>query len=71
MKTPRGYHDGTRLKVSVAFDPELFRAICRRCKDTNKSFNFIVNDLIKCGILCVEESERDEYMESASIATPH
>jgi hypothetical protein len=60
MKTPRGYKDGTRLKVSVAFEPNVLRAICRRCRSTNKPFNFVVNDLIKCGLLDVEESERDE-----------
>jgi hypothetical protein len=60
MKTPRGFKYGTRLKASVAFDTELFKAICKRCKNTNQSFSVVVNDLIKCGLLDIEESERDE-----------
>jgi hypothetical protein len=60
MKTPQGFKDGPRLKISIALDPELFKAICKRCKATEKSFSSVANDLIKCGLLDIEESERDE-----------
>ena len=62
IKSPLGrkIQNGEYTKIAVSFRTDLFRKLCRRCEESDKMFSFVVNDLVRCGLLCVEESERDE-----------
>jgi hypothetical protein len=56
---PRGVlTKGGMVKLSVVFDPVVFKKIKKRSR--NKGFSATVNDLLKCGLLDIEESEMDD-----------
>ena len=65
VKLPKGYKDGQVVKIAVGLDPELFERVCGRAKDTNISFSQTVRDLLKCGLLCIEESIADDEPKAA------
>jgi hypothetical protein len=52
--------DGKGIKIAVKFKPELFERINKRATKQRKNFSEIVNDAVSCGLLDLEESERDE-----------
>jgi hypothetical protein len=61
MKYPVGYHAGyQKLKIAVVFPEQLFRDVVKMAKAEKKSFNDMVVDLVKCGKLDLEESDRHE-----------
>jgi hypothetical protein len=59
-RPPKGHHDGSGIKLAVKFTPKLFKRINERATKHNKNFSEIVNETCECGLLCLEESERDE-----------
>jgi hypothetical protein len=54
----REYHGG--LKIAVRFERETFKRIRKRAEKENKSFSAMVEDTVKCGLLCLEENDREE-----------
>ena len=68
IKSPLGRRIGNHTKVAVSFETDLFRKLCRRCEESDKMFSFVVNDLVRCGLLCVEESENDDLKSSEPVA---
>ena len=57
---PKGVKDGTGIKIAVKLEPDVFERIKSRAIDHKKEFSDIVNDVCRCGLLDLEESERDE-----------
>ena len=51
---------GDQLRIAVNFPKELFHAVIEIAKKENKSFNDMVIDLVKCGKLDLEESDKYE-----------
>jgi hypothetical protein len=63
MKYPVGYYAGhKKLKIAVTFPEELFRDVVKMAKGEKKTFNDMVIDLVKCGKLCLEESDKHELV---------
>ena len=60
IKYPKGYPSGSNTKIAVGFPTELFKAIVEMAKQENKTFNTMVVELVKCGKLDLEESDRLE-----------
>lgn len=61
IKYPVGYPiDKSHLRIAVTFQKELFHDIITMAKKENKTFNEMVIDLVKCGKLDLEESDRHE-----------
>jgi hypothetical protein len=55
------------IKLSVTFDPVVFNKLKKRSR--NSKFSDTVNDLLKCGLLCIEESERDDELPAMEVLT--
>lgn len=60
IKYPTGYPTAGRTKIAVSFPSILFLDIIEMAKKEKKSFNDMVIDLIKCGKLDLEESDKHE-----------
>ena len=60
MKYPVGYPVGDQLRIAVNFPKELFHGVIEMAKKENKSFNDMAIDLVKCGKLDLEESDKYE-----------
>ena len=61
IKYPVGMPSGFgKLKIAVNFPEQLFRDIIKMAKAEKKTFNDMVVDLVKCGKLDLEESDRHE-----------
>lgn len=58
MKYPVGLdkNDGSK-QIAVRFPPLLFEQLIKIAKKEQKDFNATVVDLVKCGKLCIEESD--------------
>lgn len=58
MKYPIGLdkNDGSK-QIAVRFPPLLFEQLIKIAKKEQKDFNATVVDLVKCGKLCIEESD--------------
>jgi len=63
MKYPKGFAEvpGSR-KIAVRFPEALFRDIIAKAKAERpqKGFNEMVVSLVKCGKLCLDESDKHE-----------
>ena len=60
MKQPKGVACNGDAKIAVRLPAELFRKLVRRGEKQGTGFSDTVADVLKCGFLCIEESERDE-----------
>jgi hypothetical protein len=60
MKLPEGQRCGSRIKIAVKLDVETFQRLKARAKRDGRMFSEVVNDCCKCGLLDLEDSERDE-----------
>jgi hypothetical protein len=69
VKLPIGMVVYNGIKLSVKFEPEIFQQLKDRAAKENKLFSDIVNDVLKCGLLDLEDSERDEplYQQESSL----
>jgi hypothetical protein len=66
-KTPTGVKTGGMIKIAVKLKPELFERIKQRAIKLNKHFYVILGDAAACGLLDIEESERDEAEANMSL----
>jgi hypothetical protein len=57
---PRGQRIHGGVKIAVKFHPMIFEELCRRAKKDNKSFSATVEDVVKCGLLCLMENDYEE-----------
>ena len=64
IKYPTGIdkNDGSK-QIAVRFPPLLFDQIIKMAKKEEKPFNAVVVDLVKCGKLCIDESDALEPMQ--------
>jgi hypothetical protein len=64
MKYPIGLkkHDG-RKQIAIRFPAPLFDQVIKMAKIEQKNFNAMVMDLIKCGKLCLDESDAMELKD--------
>jgi hypothetical protein len=65
MKYPTGYkypsgHKPGYTKIAISLSDSMFRKLLAHAKKENKPFSVVVEDLIKCGFLCLEESDKFE-----------
>jgi hypothetical protein len=60
IKYPKGFRNGGNTQIAVRFPDELFKEIIKQAKREKKDFNAMVLDLIKCGKLDLEDSDRHE-----------
>lgn len=60
IKYPVGVTNGGRTKIAVSFPYQLFDDIIEMAKRENKTFNNMVIELVKCGKLDLEESDKHE-----------
>ena len=61
LKYPVGYPtDDEHLKIAVIFPRQLFHDVIAMAKKEKKTFNDMVVDLVKCGKLDLEESDKHE-----------
>jgi hypothetical protein len=58
IKYPKGYQkgDGT-TQLAIRFPHALFDQLIKMAKKEQKDFNAVVVDLVKCGKLCIDESD--------------
>ncbi len=49
-----------RIKLAVKFKPDVFQQIKDRATRDKKHFSEIMNDVLECGLLDLEDQERDE-----------
>jgi len=69
-KLPIGTKDGEMIKLAVRFKPQLFRRIKARAAKEDKLFSEILNDIAECGLLDIEDMERDEPPPKQLETTP-
>ena len=56
-KMPEGFTVGyKKTKIATVFDKEVFEEICRRAVKEQKTFSECANDIVKCGLLCLNEA---------------
>jgi hypothetical protein len=61
IKYPIGYKKSNEsTQLAVRFPSELFDQIINMAKKEEKDFNAMVVDLVKCGKLCLDESDAHE-----------
>jgi hypothetical protein len=60
VKLPVGTKDGAMIKLAVRFKPQVFRKIRARAAKEDKLFSEVLNDIAECGLLDIEDQERDE-----------
>lgn len=64
MKYPKGYSDRPGYtKIAVNMHHDTFKRLLARAKAEKKSFSEMTEDVIKCGLLCLDESDRFEPKE--------
>lgn len=58
MKMPEGIpsEDNTKRKIAVSLDREVFKLVCENAQKKNFSFSDSINDIAKCGILCLQDA---------------
>lgn len=58
MKMPSGIpsEDDAKRKIAVSLDREVFKLVCENAQKRSLSFSDSINDLAKCGILCLQEA---------------
>ena len=58
---PKGYSDKPgHTKIAVSLTNATFKRLVARAKDEEKQFSEIVEDVVKCGLLCLDESDAEE-----------
>ena len=63
IRYPTGYPcEQNRMKIAVAFPEQLFHDVIAMAKNEKKTFNDMVIDLVKCGKLDLEESDKHEIV---------
>jgi len=50
------------MKIAVSFPAQLFHDVIAMAKTEKKTFNDMVIDLVKCGKLDLEESDKHEIV---------
>jgi hypothetical protein len=60
IKYPTGIMKGDRKQIAVRFKVHTFEIIMRRAKREGRTFNEMVEDLCKCGELCLADSDKHE-----------
>ena len=63
MKYPKGYRKGEHTQLAVRFPAKLFDEIIKMAKKEEKDFNATVVNLVKCGKLCLDESDALELVQ--------
>jgi hypothetical protein len=67
IKYPEGYTKGDGTKqLAIRFPHALFDQITRMAMKEERNFNEMVLELIRCGKLCIEESDAMEPQQSHS-----
>lgn len=58
-KMPKGIKKETKgkVKIAVSVDQDVFDKVIRNGLKRNLNFSESINDIAKCGILCLEEAE--------------
>ena len=54
-------------QIAVRFPPQLFNQIIKMAKKEEKTFNVMVMDLVKCGKLCLDESDKHEPTNGVNV----
>ena len=57
---PKGFRKNGFAKIAINIPEALFDDAIERAKKENKTFNQMVIDLLKCGKLCLDESDQYE-----------
>jgi hypothetical protein len=68
MRLPKGYPNPHRpgfTRISVSLKDKTFRRLLARAKKEKKSFSDIIEDTLKCGFLCLDESDNHELEHGA------
>ena len=60
IKYPKGFKMRGQTQVAIRFPDDLFKAIIAMAKKEKKDFNAMVLDLVRCGKLDLEESDKHE-----------
>ena len=60
IKYPKGFRMREHTQVAVRFPDDLFKEIIAMAKAEKKDFNAMVLELVKCGKLDLEESDKLE-----------
>jgi len=63
MRLPKGYPNPSvpgHTKIAVSLSTSLFKQLRKRAEDEDKSFSALVEDVLKCGLLCLDESDAEE-----------
>lgn len=60
IRYPKGFAMRGFTQVAVRFPDELFREIIVQAKRERKDFNTMVLDMVQCGKLDLEESDKHE-----------
>ena len=64
MRLPKGYSDKPGYtKIAINIKHDTFKRLVERAKTEKKMFSEIAEDVIKCGLLCLDESDRFEPKE--------
>jgi hypothetical protein len=66
MKYPKGFRMRGHTQVAVRFPDDLFKDIIAQAKAEKKDFNAMVIDLVKCGKLDLEESDKYEVTQEVT-----
>lgn len=68
MKYPIGVTRSNGSKqIAIRFPPNLFKQIIKMAKMEQKNFNVMVLDLVKCGKMCLDESDAMEPKNDTGI----
>lgn len=71
MRFPKGYRDKYgHTKICVNLTHDTFNRLLARAKAENKMFSVVAEDVILCGLLCLEESEALEPKDEKVIKFP-
>jgi len=66
-KQPKGVKTSKGIKIAVVLEEDLFTKIRTRASKERKLFYEVLSDLAKCGLLDIEELERDEAVNDNEV----
>lgn len=67
MRQPKGCRQrDNQLKIAVKLNEDTFMQIRKRAQAEKKRFSEVVEDVCKCGLLCLEENDYEEQLSYES-----
>ena len=66
IRYPKGFRMRGHTQVAIRFPDDLFKEIITQAKHENKDFNTMVIDMVKCGKLDLEESDKHEVTQGVT-----